>query len=80
MVAGWGTLFTRTFLSLSDYWQGGMGVPAVADGALDQYEMCDWIDNACAIEVIQRITTYGHLRVPMRVRATSITREASRVP
>ena len=21
MVAGWGTLFTRTFLSLSDYWQ-----------------------------------------------------------
>src|SRR5215510_2789149 len=28
--------------------------PAVADGTLDQYEMCDWIDNACAIEVMQR--------------------------
>ncbi len=25
MVAGWGTLFTRTFLSLSDYWQGRNG-------------------------------------------------------
>ena len=36
MVAGWGTLFTRTLLSLSDYWQGGFGVPAVADGARAQ--------------------------------------------
>jgi hypothetical protein len=41
--------------------------PAVADGTLDNYEMCDWIDNACAIEVIQRSTTYGHIRIPMRV-------------
>src|ERR1051326_2095746 len=24
--------------------------PAIADGDLSQYEMCDWIDNACAIE------------------------------
>jgi sulfonate transport system permease protein len=37
MIAGWGTLFTGTFLSLSDYWQGGMGVPAVADGAARSY-------------------------------------------
>ena len=37
MVAGWGTLFTRTLLSLSDYWQGGFGVPAVADGAPRSY-------------------------------------------
>ena len=37
MVAGWGTLLTRTFLSLSDYWQGGFGVPAVADGAARSY-------------------------------------------
>jgi lipopolysaccharide transport system ATP-binding protein len=53
--------------------------PAVADGTLDQYEMCDWIDNACVIEVIQRTITYGHMRIPMRVRATAITRETSRV-
>ena len=45
--------------------------PAVADGTLDQYEMCDWIDNACAIEVIQRTTTHGHLRIPVRVRVHS---------
>jgi sulfonate transport system permease protein len=37
MVAGWGTLFTRTLLSLSDYWQGGLGVPAVADGVPRSY-------------------------------------------
>ena len=54
--------------------------PAVADGTLDQYEMCDWIDNAYAIEVIQKTTTYGHMRIPMRVRATSLTREISQVP
>jgi lipopolysaccharide transport system ATP-binding protein len=54
--------------------------PAVADGTLDQYEMCDWIDNACAIEVNQRSTTYGHMRIPMRVRAMNVTREVSKVP
>jgi ABC-type polysaccharide/polyol phosphate transport system ATPase subunit len=51
--------------------------PAVADGTLDQYEICDWIDNACAIEVVERSTTYGHMRIPMRVRATPVPREAS---
>jgi hypothetical protein len=54
--------------------------PAVADGTLDQYEMCDWIDNACAIEVIQQGTTYGRMRIPMRVRPMVITREGSQVP
>jgi len=51
--------------------------PAVADGTLDQYEMCDWIDNACAVEVIERTTTYGYMRIPMRVRTTSSVSETS---
>ena len=54
--------------------------PAIADGTLDQYEICDWIDNACAIEVVQRTTTYGHMRIPMRVRAHSVAREKSKSP
>ena len=37
MVAGWQVLFTRTFLSLADYWQGGLGVPAVSEGAPRSY-------------------------------------------
>jgi lipopolysaccharide transport system ATP-binding protein len=48
--------------------------PAVADGTLDQYEMCDWIENACAIEVLQRTATHGHLRIPVRVRVTTASR------
>jgi ABC-type polysaccharide/polyol phosphate transport system ATPase subunit len=44
--------------------------PAVADGTLDQYEMCDWVENACAIEILQRTTTHGHLRIPVQVRVT----------
>ena len=46
--------------------------PAVADGELNQYEMCDWIDNACAVEVLERATTYGHLRIPVRVRTVTV--------
>jgi ABC-type polysaccharide/polyol phosphate transport system ATPase subunit len=42
--------------------------PAIADGELNQYDMCDWIDNACAVNVLERSTTYGHLRIPVRVR------------
>jgi lipopolysaccharide transport system ATP-binding protein len=52
--------------------------PAIADGTLDQYEMCDWIDNACVMEVIERTTTYGHMRIPMRVRTTAIAPVLSR--
>jgi lipopolysaccharide transport system ATP-binding protein len=48
--------------------------PAVADGTLQQYEICDWIDNACAFEVVERAHTYGHMRIPMRVRATTVSR------
>lgn len=48
--------------------------PAVADGELNQYEMCDWIDNACAVDLVDRATTLGHIRIPMRVRAIAIPR------
>jgi sulfonate transport system permease protein len=37
MIAGWQVLFTRTLLSLSDYWPGGWGIPAVSDGAPRSY-------------------------------------------
>jgi lipopolysaccharide transport system ATP-binding protein len=52
--------------------------PAVADGALNQYEMCDWIDNACAIDLAERSTTLGHIRIPVRVRAITIQERATR--
>jgi ABC-type nitrate/sulfonate/bicarbonate transport system permease component len=37
MIAGWQILCTKTFLSLSDYWQGGFGVAAVSEGAERSY-------------------------------------------
>ena len=37
MVPGWQVLFTKTFLSLSDYWQGGLGVESVATGGKPSY-------------------------------------------
>src|SRR5260370_38498158 len=37
MIAGWQVLLTKTFLSLADYWPGGLGVAAVADGAERSY-------------------------------------------
>lgn len=37
MIAGWQIVFTKTLLSLSDYWQGGFGIRSVADGARRSY-------------------------------------------
>ncbi len=38
MIAGWQVLFTKTYLSMADYWEGGwFGVPSVADGAPRTY-------------------------------------------
>ena len=47
--------------------------PAIADGLLNQYDVCDWIDNACAIEIVQKTTTYGHMRVPVNVTAFMVS-------
>jgi hypothetical protein len=32
---------------------------------MDNYEHCDWVDNAFALEIVERSTTYGHMRVPI---------------
>ncbi len=37
MVPGWQIVFSRTLLSLADYWQGGLGVPSVAEVAPRSY-------------------------------------------
>src|ERR1700730_5677303 len=37
MIPGWQVVFTRTLISLSDYWPGGFGIPAVAEGAPPSY-------------------------------------------
>src|SRR5262249_7794087 len=42
--------------------------PAIADGPLDAYQMCDWIDNAISIQMTRAAAqTYGYLHLPCRV-------------
>ena len=42
--------------------------PAVADGPLDAYAMCDWIDNAIALQMSRSDgEIYGYLRLPCRI-------------
>ena len=53
--------------------------PALADGTLDEYEMCDWVDNAYALEVVERSTTYGHMRVPVKARGWFVSGGSVRV-
>lgn len=38
LVPGWDVLATRTFLSMADYWGGGLGVPSVGEGAERSYQ------------------------------------------
>jgi lipopolysaccharide transport system ATP-binding protein len=42
--------------------------PAVADGTLDSYVMCDWVDNAIALQMSQSDQpVYGYVHLPCRV-------------
>ncbi len=42
--------------------------PAIADGALERYAMCDWIDNAIVLQMTRGDgPTYGYLHLPCRV-------------
>jgi lipopolysaccharide transport system ATP-binding protein len=42
--------------------------PAIADGTLAGYTMCDWIDNALALQMTRSDgEIYGYLRLPCRV-------------
>ncbi len=42
--------------------------PAIADGPLSGYTMCDWIDNAVAVQMSrQENEIYGYMHLPCRV-------------
>lgn len=46
--------------------------PAVADGTMERYSMCDWIDNAVALQMTTADTPiYGQLHFPCRVEVNS---------
>jgi sulfonate transport system permease protein len=57
MVPGWQVFFTRTFLSLSDYWQGGWGVRSVAEGAQPSYLAAALAVGSHSIDTLLRLYT-----------------------
>ena len=53
--------------------------PAIADGTLLGYQMCDWIDNAIALQMgPSEGQIYGFLRLPCRVEVNA--RLAAKAP
>jgi hypothetical protein len=46
--------------------------PAIADGTLIGYKMCDWIDNAIAVQMAHSEgQIYGYFHMPCRVEINS---------
>jgi hypothetical protein len=42
--------------------------PAIADGTLHSYVMCDWIDNAITLQMINGAEQiYGYIHLPCRI-------------
>jgi hypothetical protein len=46
--------------------------PAIADGTLAGYAMCDWIDNAVALQMSRTgAEIYGYIHLPCRVKVNA---------
>ena len=46
--------------------------PAIANGPLSGYSMCDWIDNAVALQMSRQASeVYGYIHLPCRVEVNS---------
>ncbi len=63
---------TRTVdfhIDLPELYAGSFSfAPAVADGGLRNYEICDWIDNALALPMARGVgEIYGYIHLPCRV-------------
>jgi len=50
--------------------------PAIADGSLTAYRMCDWIDNALVVQMARTENeVYGYIHLPCRVEVNTRLRE-----
>jgi lipopolysaccharide transport system ATP-binding protein len=65
-----GDVYTVDFhIDLPDLYPASFSFsPAIADGTLAGYTMCDWIDNALTLQMTRaEREVYGYLRLPCRV-------------
>ncbi len=62
---------TRTvdfYVTLPELYPGHFSFsPAISNGTLEAVEVCDWIDNAIALQMEKRREMYGYFRLPCRV-------------
>jgi ABC-type polysaccharide/polyol phosphate transport system ATPase subunit len=55
--------------------------PAIADGDLTAYRMCDWIDNALVVQMARTENeVYGYIHLPCRVEVNARLREDGAPP
>ena len=52
--------------------------PAVANGTVESYQMCDWIDNAVSLQAENGRSIYGYFHFPCRVQVNSVSK--ARIP
>jgi len=48
--------------------------PAVANGTIESYEVCDWIENAVTLQAEKGRKVYGFFHLPCQVRVNSIVK------
>jgi energy-coupling factor transporter ATP-binding protein EcfA2 len=76
-----GDVFTVDFyLDLPELYPASFSFsPAIADGTLTGYRMCDWIDNAIALQMGRsEPQVYGYIHLPCRVEVNSRIRTERR--
>lgn len=48
--------------------------PAIANGTLEAFEVCDWVDNAISLQAEKGRAVYGYLHFPCQVQVNPITK------
>lgn len=62
------TLTIDFHVSLPELYPGHFSFsPAVSEGTLEAFEVCDWVDNALTLQMEKRRGMYGYFRMPCRV-------------
>jgi hypothetical protein len=55
--------------------------PAIADGTLMSYQMCDWIDNAIVVQMERSASeVYGYMHLPCRVEVNARMHDSGPAP
>lgn len=78
-----GDVYTVDFyLQLPHLYPGSFSLsPAIADGTLNSYVMCDWIDNAIALQMGHgKGEVYGYMHLPCRVEVNGRLNAQNQVP